>query len=414
MRFVSVLIILMVLIACSVGADDAATSSRDENTACETADSDNLSYVSVGSSDSEAEKLTEKEIAEISDFLTTIYTERREIYCRVGQLEQLTILSLETGEHPFIVYQNAKTQEYYLWTESSYLEWIYLVGMKRGSLGYLCLDESSIYRKGDEEMANEQLTMVGTGNYLIEKSVSDVDYTFPEKEYMLKRLYSLIMEEMFFGEWELPLGDDETYAHEVYVKTADFSCYNYEYIPMNTAVNHEYWRSGEVYWQTNSDGVLEPRFLAAEIENYSEDKEKLTRNSRGLRFSGTVEIEMPGEGQFRQYSSEAERVENICEQIMRFMAELKLQRTGVQGDVVGTAYIITPPEKEHYSRVEVWCCLEGGDPVKAVVEFQRGDQWDYTAAIERDALYTDEIAENAILIIRSNLHVEMVEGVEAF
>ena len=97
-----------------------------------------------------------------------------------------------------------------------------------------------------------------------------------------------------------------------------------------------------------------------------------------------------------------------------FMAELKLQRTGVQGDVVGTAYIITPPEKEHYSRVEVWCCLEGGDPVKAVVEFQRGDQWDYTAAIERDALYTDEIAENAILIIRSNLHVEMVEGVEAF
>ena len=382
----------------------------DENTACESADNIDISHESVESSTPEVKKMTEKEIAEISDFLTAMYTERREIYCRVGQPEQLTVLSLEVGEHPFIVYQNAETQEYYLWTESRYLEWIYLIGMKRGSLGYLCLDGSSIYRKGDEETADEQLIKVGTGNYLIKESVSDDDYTFPEKEYMLKQLYSLFMEEMFFSEWELPLGDDETYVHEVYVKTADFSCYNYEYMPMNTAINHEYWRAGEVYWPANSNGVLEPRFLAAEIENYSEDKEKVTRDLCGLQLSGTIEIEVTGEGQFRQYSAEAECVENICEQIMRFMAELKLQKTGVEGEMVGVAYIVTPPEKEHYSLVEVWCCLDGQEPVKAMMEFQRGIQWDYIATVDNDALYTDEIAENAIVIVQSDLYIEMVES----
>ena len=379
-RFLCMLIIGMVLAACSAACNDAAVSSVDGNTACESADNDDISHESVESSDSEGGKLTEKEIAEVSDFLTAMYTERREIYLRVGQQEMLTALSLEAGEHPFIVYQNAETQEYYLWTESRYLEWIYLIGMERGSLGYLCLDEAAVYQKGDEQTADEQLTEVGTGNYLIKESVSDDYYTFPEKEGMLKQLYSLFMKEIFFCEWELPLGEGETYIHEVYMKAADFSCYNYENMPMRTAINHKYWREGQVCWQMDSDGALEPRFVAADIEDYSEDKEKAMRASRGLQLSGTVEIEVPGEGQFRQYSGEAELVENICEQVMRFMGDLKLQQTGMEGDIVGEAYIITAPEKEHYNSVEVWCCLEGQEPVKAVVEFQRGSDWDYTAA----------------------------------
>ncbi len=262
--------------------------------------------------------------------------------------------------------------------------------------------------------ATTETTAEGSAETPEEQITEETELQTPSYQEILSMARGTLLRNCISGyDWEIPTDENETVSFELYGHAAVDQEENY----FNSSImtNCDLYIPGQMYWEPVGNDEFEMQFVCADRMKYSPEREEALRQQPGLSLEGTVDIQVPGDGQFRQYSGEAALVARMCEQIIVYMGELQAQLSkSAEGVIRGEAYMINQPEETHYSVAELWICLEEVIPIKVTLHFDRtGDWWTYTKNFNAVGGFPEQVREEAVIVINCDLVVEYKTSEEA-